>query len=93
MLVSIGWLSFHITCQLQASRILPHPTCIVYRGSINVDLSLLLILYVNNTSQSSVRQLEHKTCAILAAERLRLMRFDNRLIIESFQKAICILKW
>ena len=36
--------------------------------------------------------LEHKTCDILAAERLRLMRFDNRLIIESFQKAICILK-
>ena len=37
--------------------------------------------------------LEHKTCDILAAERLRLMRFDNRLIIDSFQKAICILKW
>ncbi len=37
--------------------------------------------------------LEHKTCNILAAERLRLMRFDNRLIIDSFQKAICILKW
>ena len=38
-------------------------------------------------------QLEHKTCDILAAERLRLMRFDHRLIIDSFQKAICILKW
>ena len=25
--------------------------------------------------------LEHKTCDILAAEQLRLMRFDNRLII------------
>ena len=37
--------------------------------------------------------LEHKTCDILAAERLQLMRFDNRLIIESFQKAICVLKW
>ena len=36
--------------------------------------------------------LEHKTCDILGAERLRLMRFDNQLIIESFQKAICILK-
>ena len=36
--------------------------------------------------------LEHKTCDILAAERLRLMRLDNRLIIDSFQKAICILK-
>ena len=35
--------------------------------------------------------LEHKTCDILAAERLRLMRFDNRLIIDSFQEAICIL--
>ena len=30
--------------------------------------------------------LEHKTCDILAAERLRLMRFDNRLIIDSIQK-------
>ena len=29
----------------------------------------------------------------MAAERLRLMRFDNRLITDSFQKAICILKW
>ena len=36
--------------------------------------------------------LEHKTCDILAAERLRLIGFDNRLIIDSFQKAICILK-
>ena len=36
---------------------------------------------------------EHKTCDILAAERLRLMRFDNRLIIDSFQEAMCILKW
>ena len=30
-------------------------------------------------------KVEHKTCDILAAERLRLMRFDNRLIIDSFQ--------
>ena len=37
--------------------------------------------------------LEHKTCDILAAERLRLMRFDNQLITDSFQEAICILKW
>ena len=37
--------------------------------------------------------LEHKTCDILAAERLRLMRFDNRLIIDSFQEAVCLLKW
>ena len=36
---------------------------------------------------------EHKTCDILAAERLRLMRFDNRLIIDSFQEAVCLLKW
>ena len=35
---------------------------------------------------------EHKTCAISAAERLRLMRFDNRLIIDSFQNAN-IIKW
>ena len=37
--------------------------------------------------------IEHKTCDILAAERLRLMRFDNRLIIDSFQEAVCLLKW
>ena len=37
--------------------------------------------------------LEHKTYDILAAERLRLMRFDYQLIIDSFQEAICILKW
>ena len=30
---------------------------------------------------------EHKTCDILAAERLRLMRFDNRLIIDFFPKS------
>ena len=46
---------------------------------------------------TAVRQnvwlLEHKTCDILAAERLRLMRFDNRLIIDSFQEAVCLLKW
>ena len=31
---------------------------------------------------------EHKTCDIFAAERLQLMRFDNRLIIDSFQNGI-----
>ena len=30
------------------------------------------------------KKLEHKTCDILAAERLRLTRFDNRSIIDSF---------
>ena len=43
--------------------------------------------------KSRLYRIEHKTCDILAAERLRLMRFDNRLIIDSFQEAICILKW
>ena len=33
--------------------------------------------------------LEHKTCDILAAERLRLMRFDNRLIVESLKVVCC----
>ena len=32
-------------------------------------------------------RVEHKTCDIFADERLRLMRFDHRLIIDSFQKA------
>ena len=30
-------------------------------------------------------EIEHKTCDILAAERLRLMRFDNQLIIDSLK--------
>ena len=33
--------------------------------------------------------LEHKTCIILAVERLRLMRFDNRLIIDSLRVVFC----
>ena len=33
--------------------------------------------------------LEHKTCDILAAEQLRLMRFDNRLIIDSLKVVCC----
>ena len=37
-------------------------------------------------------RLGHKTCDILAAERLRLMRFDNRLIIDFLQNAN-IIKW
>ena len=41
-------------------------------------------------SGQSEARLEHKTCDILAAERLRLMSFENRLIIDSFQKAIRI---
>ena len=32
--------------------------------------------------------LEHKTCDILAAERLQLMRFDNRLIIDSLNVVV-----
>ena len=47
----------------------------------------------NEQVNNYVWKLEHKACDILAAEWLRLMRFDNRLIIDSFQEAICILKW
>ena len=32
---------------------------------------------------------EHKTCDILDAERLRLLRFDNRLIIDSLKVVFC----
>ena len=39
---------------------------------------------IGKAFHQSVSALEHKTCDILAAERLRLMRFDNRLIIDSF---------
>ena len=38
---------------------------------------------------SSTCQVEHKTCDILAAERLRLMRFDNGLIIDSLKVECC----
>ena len=36
-------------------------------------------------------KLKHKTCNILAAERLQLMIFDNRLIIDSLKAAHCSL--
>ena len=61
---------------------------------VNDSLTHYLPLYDLDTKYDfRALGLEHKTCDILAAERLRLMRFDNRLIIDSFQKAICILKW
>ena len=41
----------------------------------------------------SLYLLEHKTCDILAAERLRLMGFDNRLIIDCFANVSNILIW
>ena len=37
--------------------------------------------------------LEHKTCDILAAERLRLMGFDNRLIIDCFANVVSLPIW
>ena len=46
------------------------------------DMKLIFLL--NYLLQGGLK-VEHKTCDILAAERLRLMRFDNRLIIDSFQ--------
>ena len=54
-----------------------------------------ILLHFIELGQSQLDQiyglgLEHKTCDILAAERLRLMIFDHRLIIESFQKAIYV---
>ena len=65
-----------------------------------------MVLASNNNQETLITQvilhichatcqylLEHKTCDILAAERLRLMSFDSRLIIDSFQKPVCILKW
>ena len=42
------------------------------------------LVKVEKSTTVCVSALEHKTCDISAAERLRLMRFDNRLIIESF---------
>ena len=51
------------------------------------------MIYVKIDTSKIGFPLEHKTCDILAAERLRLMRFDNRLIIDSFQEAICLAKW
>ena len=68
----------------------------------NLDVHLLLLYPLVHLgwqgnmpcgTYMAVYLLEHKTCDILAAERLRLMRFDNRLIIDSFQEAVCLLKW
>ena len=50
-------------------------------GGVEKVARILCIVYI----------VEHKTCDIFAAERLRLMRFDNRLIIDSFQEDICII--
>ena len=50
-------------------------------------------MFLTNNAVDTPAKLEHKTCDILAAERLRLMRFDDRLIIDSFQEAVCLLKW
>ena len=38
-------------------------------------------------------RLEHKTCDILAAERLRLIKLGTRLIADYFQHTVNILKW
>ena len=58
-----------------------------------IDKGGFQALYAETLMDYEEFTLEHKTCDILAAERLRLMRFDNRLIIDSFQEAMCILKW
>ena len=54
----------------------------------NVPMSVALYKSCMYEHIEGDSELEHKTCDILAAERLRLMRFDNRLIIDSFQEDI-----
>ena len=80
-------------------RILPYfPLSVNHRRDISTFLNLWWFrawkpyIFWKHIIQGG-STIEHKTCDILAAERLRLMRFDNRLIIDSFQKVICILKW
>ena len=57
----------------------PKPFFLQYWPKQNLDL----VLPIN------VMELEHKTCKILAAERLRWMRFDNRLIIDTLKVVCC----
>ena len=47
----------------------------------------------NNLPQLQTLGLELITFEILAAERLRLMAFDNRLIIDCFANVVNILIW
>ena len=61
-------------------KVLEIHTCILYNSYTCFDILADIWIYV----------LECKTCDILAAEQLRLMRFDNLLIIDSFQKAIYV---
>ena len=50
------------------------------------------IFHLNLIRDKGPLALEHKTCDLLAAERLQLMGFVNRLIIDSFQNALNIHK-
>ena len=50
------------------------------------------IFHLNMIRDKRPLALEHKTCDLLAADQLRLMRFVNRLIIDSFQNTVNILK-
>ena len=51
------------------------------------------ILKLHDHNHFSVLSLELITFEILAAERLRLMEFDNRLIIDCFANVVNILIW
>merc|ERR1712223_1168959 len=60
-------------------------TIIIITIIISIIISIIII--------SEGNSLELITFEILAAERLRLMGFDNRLIIDCFAKVVNILIW
>ena len=60
---------------------------------INEGCLLLQINFVNLLLPNKTCSLELITFEILAAERLRLMGFDNRLIIACFSNVVNILIW
>ena len=68
-------------------------TCPLSTRSLSTHVKILIILHGPFEFHFLLYEgfiLEHKTCDILAAERLQLMRFDNRLIIvDSLKVARC----
>ena len=65
---------------------------IAFRSFVRLSAQIMKSCFIAN-DQSCVLILELITYEILAAERLRLMGFDNRLIIDCFANVINILIW
>ena len=69
------------------------PDSILHRSTLVLFLSLSLSILELKLGLKNVYSIELITFEILAAKRLRLMRFDNRLIIDCFANVVNILIW